>query len=103
MNIKEMECKLAEEGLLEVHFDDGIKKYIDGRQLYYDNILHNCVDVFGIYKSKSGKHIFFITESERGGISKYRDVCETEEDACESLLKYIYREERIYKKKHDSN
>ena len=101
MTIKELEKRLEKEDLLEVHFEYSIKKYINGEKLYYNNEVHNCVDTFGIFKDKDGFFCFFVTESERGGILEYIDDYKNEDEACEALLKYIYREERIYKNEHD--
>ena len=101
MKVNELENKLRELNLLNVHVRGRIKEYIDGAKIYYDNEVHNCIDVFGIYKSSDGKYCFFITESERGGILDYLDICETEEEACDKLLDVMSRKERIYQKKHN--
>ena len=58
----------------------------------------NMTDVFGIYQGPDGRYCFFITDSERG-IPEYSAVFETEEGACEALVKKIKRSEKKYMNK----
>ncbi len=101
MNIEEMEKKLKEDGMLEVHVDGVIKKYVSGDYVYKNGGWENHVDVFGIYRDDDGMYNFFITDSERG-IGRYGSDYDTEEEACETLIRRMYRNERIYQeeKKH---
>lgn len=98
MTIKEMEAKLAHEGLLEAHVGMNLKKYVNGELIYRDSQWDNCVDVFGICRGEDGSYCFFITESERG-IPLYTDVYTTENEACDALIKKISRGEKIYQEK----
>ena len=100
MNIKEMEKKLEEDGMLKVHVDGVIKKYVSGDYVYKNGAWKNQVDVFGIYSDEDGTYGFFITDSERG-IGKYGRDYETEEEACEALIERMYLEEDIYQDKNN--
>lgn len=97
MNISELEEILMKEGLLEVHKDGTVKRYVKGEVVYKNGEWHNRINVFGIYKSESGRYRVFINDSERG-LADYSDVFDTEEEACEDLLETIRLEDRMYKK-----
>ena len=99
MTIKEMEKKLEEDGMLEVHMDGVIKRYVEGDYVYKDGQWKNHIDVFGIFKNEDGEYSFFVTDSERG-IGRYGSDYDTEEEACEELIDFMYTEERIYQKNH---
>lgn len=86
---------LQKDGLLEVHVGDVLKKYIPGSHVFADNTWKNMIDVFGVYQGTDGRYCFFITDSERG-IPEYSDVFETEEEACEALIKKMARSERLF-------
>ena len=100
MTIKEMEIKLEKDGMLEIHMDGVIKKYVSGDYVYKDGAWENHVDVFGIYIDEEGMYNFFVTDSERG-IGRYGSDYEKEEEACDELIRRMYRNERIYKKNHN--
>ena len=101
MNIAEMERKLQEDGMLKAHVSGVIKNYSVAEELSINGEFNNCINAYGIYKSKTGRFCFVVTESERGGIVEYSSVCDTEEEACEELIDFMYTEERIYQKKHN--
>ena len=98
MTIKEMEKKLEEDGMLKSHVKGEMKKYILGEDYLQDNWIYP--NVYGIYVTQSGKYRFFVTDTERG-VEIYNPKFDTEEEACEELIDYIYTEERIYQKKHN--
>lgn len=98
MTIKEMEAKLAHEGLLEAHVGMNLKKYVNGELIYRDSQWDNCVDVFGICRGEDGSYYFFITESERG-IPLYTDVYTTESEACDALIKKFPGEKKFIRKR----
>ena len=101
MNIVEMEKKLEEDGMLKVHVKGEIKNYVSGEVLSTNGEFNNYINAYGIYRSKTGRFCFVITDSERGGIVQYSSVCESEEEACEELLKKIYRCEQIYRDEYN--
>ena len=94
MQISELEEILKKENLLNVHIDGCVKQYV--KEDDYDKEW-NKVDVYGIFREENGTYCVFITDSERG-IADFSDIYDTEDEACESLLKIIRREDRIYKK-----
>lgn len=97
MKLIELDDHLLEKGLLDVHVGYELKKYVPGSHVFINNEWENIVDAFGIYQGPDGKYCFFITDSERG-IPEYSVVFETEEEACEALVKKITRSERIFQK-----
>ena len=84
--------------MLKAHFGASVKMYVSGEKVFQNGSWKNLTDVFGIYKRNDGQYCFFITDSERG-IPEYTAVFETEEEACDALLKKIERAERIFQKK----
>ena len=97
MKLIELSDHLQKEGLLDAHVGDDLKKYVPGSHVFINNMWRNMIDVFGIYQGIDGRYCFFITDSERG-IPEYSDVFETEEEACEALVKKMARSERIFKR-----
>lgn len=95
MNIHEMEEVLKKKGLLTAHYNGVLKEYVTGTVIFKDGKWKNLKDVFGIYKDKNGKYIFFITDSERGIIT-FRYKLDSEEVACNTLLEFIALSERVY-------
>jgi len=88
MNKQELERRLQEESLLEFNGDDGLKKYVDGDDFFYNNIFHNRADIFGIYKNNDATYAAFVTDTERG-YPKYRAFLDTEEEACDWLYEFV--------------
>lgn len=98
MKLIELNDYLQKEGLLDVHVGYDLKKYVPGSYVFADNTWSNMIDVFGIYQGIDGRYCFFITDSERG-IPEYSEPFETEDEACEALIKKMARLERIFQKK----
>ena len=95
LKIIELDAYLQREGLLDAHVGYAIKKYVPATHVFINNMWENMIDVFGIYQGSDGRYCFFITDSERG-IPEYSVVFETEEEACEALVKKIAISERIF-------
>lgn len=94
MKLIELNDYLQKEGLLDVPVGDSLKKYVPGSYVFINNMWSNMIDVFGIYQGIDRRYCFFITDSERG-IPEYSNVFETEEEACEALVKKMVRLKRI--------
>ena len=95
MRLSELSLYLQKEGLLAVHFENNLKRYVPGSRVFKDYSWENMRDVFGVYQGHDGRYCVFITDSERG-IPEYSVVVETEEEACDALIQKIERVERIY-------
>lgn len=86
MNKKDLELILRKESLLEFNGDDGVKQYVDGEEVFYDDVFHRRINVFGIYKNTDGRYAAFITDAERG-VPFSRAYKNTEEEACRWIYK----------------
>lgn len=95
MKIVELEYLLKNNGSLKIHVNNAEKTYVRGNDVYKNGKWHNLVDVFGVYQFDDGKYCYFITDSQRG-IPELIDVFDSEEEACEELLKIIADKEYIY-------
>ena len=96
MRIPELTTVLQREGWLTAHMYSRIKTFITREKACTYTQWKSMPDVFGICQTDDGQYWLFITDSERG-ISIYSDVHETEEEACDALLKKVSLEEQVYK------
>lgn len=92
MTKQEVIDKLTQRGLLKVKNKYGTISFINGEELYYDNVFHEKKFVYGVfYNVRRAKYEFFVTGGERGGMIDYYSCHETEDEAYTILYDYIER------------
>lgn len=90
---------LSQKNLLKVRIEGRLTEYVDGREIYYDDVFHNRVNVYGVFfYAKYNKFEFFVTNDERGGMMHYYDDYKTEDEAYTAMYEYIERKNRLYNK-----
>jgi len=93
-----IEC-LSQRELLKVKIEGRLTEYVDGSSIYYENVFHNRINVYGVFHyDKYNKFEFFVTNDERGGMIHYYCDYDTEDEAYTAMYEYIDRKNRIYNK-----
>lgn len=92
MTKSEFLANLKREGIVEFYAYDGIKRYIEGEMVYFDNEFHNTYSVYGVYQRQDNQYIAFITDSERG-----LTLIEKKFDSESKAFEFLYSRIKIYK------